>query len=395
MAEQLTDLMLRRVTADGQDRIEVWDGKTPGFGVRVSKTGTKTFILLYRHRGRARRLSLGRWPIVSLSTARKKARAALQALDVGRDPAVDHRLDDDASFRFDAVVRDFVERHCVQHNRASTAKETERLLTKHFVKSWGQRDIRDIRQADINAVIDGLVKAGTPSEANHALGVAKTLFAWCTDRDMLSADPCAKVRKPAKQGKRSRVLNEEELKKLWRALPEEGFPFGHLAQLLILTAQRRGEVAQMQWPQLDFANRVWTIPAHVAKNKREHVLPLSDLAIEVLERVPRLNETYVFPARGNDDATVSGFSKSKLRLEAAIGADDWTLHDLRRTTATFLAKLGTPPHVIERILNHVSGPAFSGVAGIYNRHPYLDEMRIALQQWGERVRRFTSAATGG
>src|SRR4029453_10565788 len=156
MAQQLTDLTVRRLTAEGHDRIEVWDGSVPGFGVRVSKTGTKTFILLYRHRGRPRRLSLGRWPIVSLSTARKKARAALQTLDAGRDPAIDNRPDDDPSFRFDAVVNDFVVRHCEQHNRASTTKETERLLTKHFVKRWGQRDIRDIRQADINPVIDAL-----------------------------------------------------------------------------------------------------------------------------------------------------------------------------------------------------------------------------------------------
>ena len=386
MAQQLTDLMLQRLTAAGQDRSEVWDGKTPGFGVRVSKTGTKTFILLYRHRGRPRRLSLGRWPIVTLAKARQKARAALQTLDAGADPAVGHRPDDNPSFRFDAVAGSFVERHCLQHNRPSTAKETQRLLSKHFVSAWGQRDIRDLRQADINAVLDRLVQEGTPSEANHALGVIKTLFAWCTDRDMLTVNPCAKVKKPARQGKRSRTLTEDELRKLWRALPAEGFPFGHLAQLLILTGQRRGEVTQLQWRQIDVENRVWTIPENIAKNGREHVLPLSDLALEVLQSIPRLSETYVFPARGNDEATVSGFSKSKLRLEAAVGAEDWTLHDLRRTTATLLARLGTAPHVIERILNHVSG-SFAGVAGVYNRHAYLNEMRMALQQWGEFVRK--------
>src|SRR5436190_20658160 len=120
MVVQLTDLMLGRLTSDGKDRVEIWDGpKMPGFGVRVSKTGTKTFILLYRHRGRPRRLSLGRWPIVSLAKARQKARAALQALDGGTDPAIGHRPDDNPSFRFDAVARTFVERHCLQHNRPS------------------------------------------------------------------------------------------------------------------------------------------------------------------------------------------------------------------------------------------------------------------------------------
>ena len=357
----------------------------PGFGVRVSKTGTKTFVLLYRHRGRPRRLSLGRWPVVSLAEARKKARVALQALDSGDDPAINHRPDDNPSFRFDAVAKAFVERHCTQHNRPSTAKETQRLLTKHFVGAWGQRDIRDIRQADINSILDRLVNDGTPSEANHALGVIKTLFAWCTERDMLQASPCAKVKKPARHGKRSRVLTELELARLWEALPKEGFPFGHLGQLLILTGQRRGEVTQMQWQQVEERSRLWTIPGHIAKNGREHVLPLSNLAIDVVHSIPRLNDTFVFPARGNDAATISGFSKAKLRLEAAVGADDWTLHDLRRTTATFLGKLGTAPHVIERILNHASG-SFAGVAGVYNRHPYLDEMRMALERWAEWVR---------
>lgn len=385
MTQQLTDLTLRRLTTDGADRIEVWDGRMPGFGMRVSKNGTKTFILLYRHRGRPRRLSLGRWPIVSLAKARQKARAALQTLDDGSDPAIGHRPDDNPSFRFDAVVQAFVDRHCLQRNRASTAKETQRLLRKHFVAAWGQRDIRDLRQADINSVVDGLVEDGRPSEANHALGVVKTLFSWCFDRDMLIANPCAKVKKPAKHGKRSRTLSEDELKKVWHASLGEGFPFGPLVQLLLLTGQRRGEIAQMQWQQLDFNARCWTIPESIAKNGREHVLPLSDAAVEILQSMPRLNKTYVFPARGNDKATVSGFSKPKVRLEMVVGASDWTLHDLRRTTATYLARLGTAPHVIERILNHVSG-SFGGVAGVYNRHAYLEEMRAAMQQWGEWLR---------
>jgi integrase len=387
MAQQFTELMIRRMTGNGADQIDVWErGKTPGFGVRVSKGGTKTFILLYRHRGRPRRLSLGRWPVVSLATARQKARAALQTLDAGADPAIGHRPDDNPSFRFDAVVKAFVQRHCLQRNRPSTAKETQRLLTTHFVNAWGQRDIRDLRQSDINQVIDRLVEDGRPSEANHAVGVIKTLFSWCFDRDLLDVNPAAKIKKPAKHGKRSRSLSEPELRTLWRAASGEGYPFGAVVQLLILTAQRRGEVAQMQWPQVELNARVWTIPANVSKNGREHVLPLSDAAMEVLQSVPRLNDTFVFPARGNDEAIVSGFTKPKRRLEAAIGADDWTLHDLRRTAATHLARLGTPPHVIERILNHVSG-SFAGVAGVYNRHAYIEEMRAALQRWGEWLRR--------
>ena len=178
MAEILTDLMLRKLTAGGLDRLEVWDERVPGFGVRVSKAGTKTFVLTYRHRGRSRRLTLGRYPALSLADARDKAIDALRQVAVGQDPILEAGKADDASYQFDAMVDDYVEKHCQRHNKPSTAKESERSLKKHFVAAWGKRDIRDITTAHINAVLDKLVADGTPSEANHALGVIKTFFNW-------------------------------------------------------------------------------------------------------------------------------------------------------------------------------------------------------------------------
>ncbi|MEQ1671523.1 MAG: site-specific integrase, partial [Hyphomicrobium sp.] len=230
-----------------------------------------------------------------------------------------------------------------------------------------------------------------PSEANHALGVIKTLFRWCVDRDMLAISPCMKVKKPAKHGSRARVLTEAELKALWMMLNDEGYPFGVMTKLLILTGQRRGEVTQMRWSQIDMTAKTWTIPAELSKNGREHMLPLSAHAIEVLKSLPHLHDDLLFPARGNDEAVISGFTRAKNRFDKVSGVSDWTLHDLRRTTATFLGKMETPPHVIERILNHISG-SFAGVAGVYNRHPYFDEMRLALNAWGEKVRQLASGA---
>lgn len=384
MPQHLTDMMLRKLTTEGKDRLEVWDGKISGFGVRVSAAGTKTFILVYRHRGRPRRLTLGRYPILSLADARTKATQALLTVNQGADPALAGADAALPSFQFDAVVASFVDRHCKVHNKASTAKETERLLHKHFVSAWGKRDVRDVRQTHINEILDNLVACGKPSEANHALGVIKTLFRWCVDRDMIPISPCMKVKKPAKHGSRARVLTEDELRALWAGLDQEGYPFGTMTKLLILTGQRRGEVTQMQWPQLDIEAATWTIPAELAKNGREHLVPLSRQALAVIASIPRVHDSLVFPARGSDETVISGFSRAKLRLEQLAGASDWTLHDLRRTAATYLGKLGTQPHVIERILNHVSG-TFAGVSGVYNRHPYLDEMRTALQAWADWI----------
>jgi integrase len=252
------------------------------------------------------------------------------------------------------------------------------------VSAWKKRDVRDIRASHVNDILDALVEAGKPSEANHALGVIKTLFGWCSDRDMITVSPCAKIKKPAKHGSRSRALSESELRRLWALLEGEGYPFGTMTKLLLLTGQRRGEVTQMRWSQLDLAARTWLIPTELSKNGREHLVPLSDHALAVIASIGRAGNDLVFPAHGNVENVFSGFTRAKNRLDRLSGLKDWTLHDLRRTTATHLGKLGTPPHVIERVLNHVSG-SFAGVAGVYNRHPYFEEMRAALQVWGERL----------
>jgi integrase len=392
MPQNFTDLMLRKLTSNGQDRLEIWDARIPAFGVRVSSAGTKTFILMYRHRGRPRRLTLGRYPVLSLADARTKATEALLTINEGADPALVEHAVDDPTYQFDAVATSFVTRHCNVRNKASTAKETERLLNKHFVSAWKKRDVRDIRQSHINEILDALVADDKPSEANHALGVIKTLFRWCMDRDMIAVSPCMKVKKPAKHGSRARVLSEAELKAVWGVLEPEGYPFGTMTKLLILTGQRRGEVTQMRSSQLDLKAKTWLIPAELSKNGREHLLPLSDHAIAVINSVPKHGNDLLFPARGNDDNVVSGFTRAKNRLDKLSGVTGWTLHDLRRTTATFLGKLDTPPHVIERVLNHVSG-SFAGVAGVYNRHTYLDEMRKALQAWGNHMSSLPTAVS--
>jgi integrase len=321
---------------------------------------------------------------MSLAEARENAAEALRNISLGSDPALSKQAEEDTSYQFATVVDEFVRRHCRVHNKASTAKEHERLLRKHFASTWGRRDVRDIKQKHVNTILDGLLAEGKPSEANHALGVVKTLFRWCVDRDILVTSPCQKVKKPAKSQSRTRALTDRELREVWRAAGEDGYPFGHMTQLLVLTGQRRGEVTQMRWSQIDFDAKTWLIPAELSKNGRPHLVPLSTPVIDLLKTMPRLHQDVLFPARGSTSAVISGFTRAKLRLDRTSGVADWTLHDLRRTTATHLGKLGTAPHVIERVLNHVSG-SFSGVAGVYNRHPYFEEMRDALQRWADWV----------
>jgi integrase len=190
---------------------------------------------------------------------------------------------------------------------------------------------------------------------------------------------------PTKEVARERVLNAEELRLCWNMAEVEGFPFAPCVQLLMLTGQRRGEVSGMRWSELDLENAIWTIPAKRAKNGSTHIVPLSPLAMQVIRSIPRYpNSDFVFTTTGR--TAISGFGRLKDRLDAAFGpdAEDWRIHDLRRTVATNMAMLRIQPQVIEAVLNHKSG-IVSGVAAIYNRHAYQDEKREALERWAERL----------
>ncbi len=382
----LTDLTVRNAVAKEGKRIEIWDAKLSGFGVRVAPSGTKTFVLLYYMHARKRRMTLGRFPLVTLAEARAKAMKVLGDIAHGIDPELPAREVNYARFRFDDVANEFIEKHCQQHNRASTAVETTRLLQTRFCSVWSGRDIREIKKLDVLAILDAAVKAGTPSAANHALAAVRKLFNWCVERGILESSPCMNIRRPAPAPTRERVLDDVELVAIWNAAVATDYPFGAIVKLLVLTAQRRGEVAGMRWSEIDFEKSLWSIPSNRTKNNKMHVVPLTSMARDILNSLPKLSDSLVFPARGNDAHAVSGFSKMKPRLAAQIEVRDWTLHDLRRTAATTIARLGVAPHVVERILNHSSG-TFAGVAGVYNRFEYLPEMRKALEQYEAQLRK--------
>lgn len=377
-----TDLFLRKLPSPASGRAEYYDGRVPGFGVRVHAGGTKTFFLVGRHNGKFKRVSLGRYPATTLEKARKRATAAFVGLADGVDPHAAKREAARASaMQFAAVLDDFVEHHCRQNNRASTAAETERLLRSVFLESWARMDVRELRKTDVFAILDPIVSDGRVSAARHAFAALRKMLNWCVERGIIEHSPCAGIKAPGRPSSRERVLDDEELASLLRAAREQPWPFGPIVQLLIFTAQRRGEVVGMQWSEIDLEAKLWAIPGARTKNKRKHVVPLTASAIAVLRDLPRIEACpYIFPARGYSDRPYSGYSKGKRELDQRLDFDNWTLHDLRRTAATGMAKSGIAPHVVERVLNHVSG-SFGGVAGVYNRFQYLDEMRQALEAW--------------
>ena len=329
-AQALSDLAIRKLAPQAK-RIEIWDNKIPGFGLRVAPTGLKVFFLCYRHKGKSRRLSLGRYPFVTLSDARAKASEAIKLIDNGTDPAASETETQEAatadSYTFTKAVEAFVRLHCQRYNRPVTARDTERILRKRFVAPWANRDIRQIGRTDIFKILDETVEQGLPSAANHALSAIRKFFNWCVQRGMLETSPCLGIAKPANNNSRERVLDADELAAIWKGADLVGYPFGPIVKLLLLTAQRRGEVANMQWSQLNHEDKSWTLPAELTKNHRQHILPLAPEAIALLGSLPRFSGDFVFPSRGQLPA-FAHFSQGKSKLDVLSGVTDWTLHDL-------------------------------------------------------------------
>jgi len=217
-------------------------------------------------------------------------------------------------------------------------------------------------------------------------------MSWSVERGIIDASPIAGMKPRAKEKPRERVLTDNELGALWEVCGDEGYPFGDCMKLLILSGQRRAEVAEMRWSELDLENRLWTLPSQRAKNGRQHAIPLTDAMLDVLRRVPKfIGSDFVFTTTGT--TPISGFGRLKKRLDKSLpkDAEPWTPHDLRRTMSTKMAQLGVPQPVTEALLNHKTG-VVSGVAAIYNVYSYGDEKRDALQQWNSHVGKLIKSA---
>lgn len=383
--EMLTDIRIKKITPPTKGQADLWDTKLPGFGIRVSSHGTKSFILIYRFKGKSRRFTIGRYPIVSLAAARKDALNALTQIHNGIDPSEEKikQRQEALIIKFDDFVEEFIEKYAKRKNK--DWKESQRIINREFTTKWKRKDITTIEKKDINLILDAIIDRGSPSTANHALAAIRRLFNWAVERGVLDHSPCYGIKPPAKNRSRDRVLSDDELTRVWRATLIEAYPFGVITQLLILTGQRLGEVRSIQWSQIGFDNKIWSIPAEQNKSGRAHEVPLTNTAIGVLRNIPYFHKTLLFPAQKlNADRPVSGFGRPKQRLDQLSEVSDWRMHDLRRTVATGMARNQIPPHVVERILNHKSG-TFGGVAGVYNRFGYLPEMREALEIWETHI----------
>lgn len=372
----LTDLTLRNLEPPAGGQTTYWDTGLAHFGIRISQGGAKTFCILVGPEHNRRRISIGRYPVISLQEARTEAKKRLAQHTLGTH---------NTTIGFAEGLKLFLETHCKQNNKPSTYKSTERLLRRHFLPRFQSQGLQNITTQDIAPLIDRLLR--TPAEANHAYTAAKTFFRWAQRRRYIQYNPLEGLEKPAKSSKRERVLSDTELAKIIEGAQEFPFPFGTIVLLLLLTGQRRMEIGGMRREFIDPEEKTIIFPANYTKNNRQHVFPLGPWALEVVSKVPN-GGALLFPGRYDQSKPYNGWAKSKRQFDAACGVTNWSLHDLRRTWATKAAEWRVcAPHITEMILNHVSGGTLSPIARVYNVWTYMPEMREAMFNYEQALPR--------
>jgi integrase len=356
----------------------------------VQPSGAKGWAVRYRHAGTPRKHTLGAYPAIDLKAARDLASKALRAVAEGRDPGRE-KIQERAAKpdTVETVARQFIERHCKRSNRPRTARETQRLLDLHVLPRWRSRLLREISRRDVLDLLDRIVDGGKPIAANRTFSAVRKMFNWAVARDIINTSPCAGVKPPTAERSRDRILTDSELRDVWHATIKIGGPFGALVRLLVLTGQRRDEVAQARWSEVDLDRRMWTLARERVKNDTPHDVPLSKSAVAILQALPRIGNEYVLTTNG--EAPASNYAKNKRRLDALLPDDmlPWRLHDIRRSVASGMARLGVSLPVIERVLNHRSG-SFAGIVSVYQKYDFADEKRQALEAWGHHVERLVS-----
>ncbi|GEO19352.1 integrase [Microvirga aerophila] len=384
---KLTKSTIDSVPASAKEVIW-WDIDLKGFGLKVTPAGRKVFLVQYRPAGdrrNPRKYTIGEYGQVTPYQARVEAQRVLAERAAGRDPQADKQATKRriASEQVADLVTEFLTRHAAQNR---TAGETGRIFRREVLPLWGRRTLGEIRKRDVVALLDGVRGRGAPVMANRVLAAIRKFFNWCISRGLLEVSPCTGVGTPTRERARHRTLSDEELTAVLTAAREIGHPFGSIVQMLALTAQRRDEVGRLTWDQLDLEQAVWVMPPEHAKNGKPHLVHLSEPVLQLIQNTPKLGDV-VF---STDGATAfQGFSKSKARLDQLSGVSAWTLHDLRRTVVSGMARLGIAPHVADKILNHQSG-TISGVAAVYQRHEFLDQRRQALDVWATFVSTLTT-----
>lgn len=402
-AERLTDRRVRSVRPSPERRLQIFDADTTGLVLRVTERGHKSWYCTYRFAGKFRWLLLGHYPAISLTEARVKARAARSKVDDRRDPAAEHAAAARAAAgikTFRELARTYIDEYARPRKRSW--REDERLLfgSTHrkktgkvryvsLVERWGERPLTGVARQEIRALL-AETSARAPIMANRMLACIRKAFNFALDRDWVESNPCAGIAAPAPERERTRVLTRQELRSLWDALGAENPIIADIFRLLLLTAQRSGEVLKMRWDELEGDETAgwWTLPPERMKAKRPHRVWLPEPAWKIIQarRVSGSECPFVFESPKRANQAIAHVSKAVIRLRKRAKTD-FSPHDLRRTAASLMAAAGAGESVIPKILGHVP----EGVTRRhYNLYAYDEEKRAALDEWSRELLRLVT-----
>ena len=395
----LTDRFITSAKIKPEDgRRDFADSLVPGLALRVTSSGHRSFVLIARFpKSRPHilgdpwhptRRALGDYGAITIEEAREKARVWLSLLQKGLDPKIEHaKVVAEAQRRrvvtFASVADAFLERHASGLRKAAEAR---RIVGAEFVSRWGSRPIGDIRAEEAAAAIRAIVQRDAPYQAHNALGYLRRLFSWAigTHEFGIEVSPIERLKPRDLIGRREareRILTDTELRAVWDAAIPMGYPYGPLIRMLILTGQREREVGDGTWAEIDLDQRLWTIPAARMKGGRPHDVPLSELALALLEALPRFTAGDCLFTTTDGRVPVSGYSAAKRRIDGLSGVTGWKFHDLRRTVRTHLSALPMEDVVREAVIAH----AKKGLHRVYDQHAYLAEKRECLALWEARL----------
>lgn len=409
MAKTLTDSGIQKLKSPENGQLYQWDRLVPGLGVQIGKTGTKSFVLRLRvlERGvrKNAKITLGRYPALALDEARGMARDYLTLAEQGKDPrkikAAAKEEMVQASRNTFGVLRDAFIQTGAKHGikrRGQPWKPKTLENNKWALSKCGELEdwlVTDITRGAIQDLIDDVEETVADNEQDHQTGAAtahkvhellNSMLSWCVRRGHLELSPCQGIEVPEKRH-RERVLTDSEIKAIWRACVEHGGPVADAMRLMILTGQRRSEISMMTWDELDLNGEVFSLDGKRTKNGLPHVVPLSSPALHIIKTQHKRGR-YVFSTTGK--SPISGFSKVKARIAEMSGTENWRIHDFRRSLVTGMNEMEIAPHVVEAVVNHVSGEAKRGVAGVYNKAQYISAREHALNAWASHVEAIVS-----
>ncbi|PAU95399.1 hypothetical protein CK503_04170 [Aliifodinibius salipaludis] len=363
-------------------RIEIYDELIDNLAVRVTPTGYKTFI--YRYGAKGKRYTIGKFPNVGLAEARDIAKDLAADIAKGKDPQEEKKTKRKKKDlpTFGELVEEFKKLH-LPTLRESTRKEYERIIDNELLPDLKTIPAKEIEKDRIRELLDKkALKGKSPTMANRIRARLSKIYNFGIGRGWVESNPVEGI-PTYKDGntKRDRFYSKKEIKELWKFFERQKEPTQSVLKMLLITGQRKTETMQMKWSDLN--DGIWTIPAELAKNKEPHEVPLSEMALETIQKMREMNEDsdYVFKSPQKENEPISWLTRARVFIQDNSKVPDFRPHDLRRTVATYMAKMKVDRTVLGKILNHKGLAGDTQVTAIYDRHSYTDEKREALEKW--------------